>query len=298
MMPDSDALDRFLARDHERVSAPGKTIVLSHGGVRPRAIVLLHGFTASPTQFIRFARDLFARGHNVLVPRLPRHGYGERMTDALAGLTDEHLRWVARESLEIGRTLGEQVTIAGFSAGGTLALWLAQRESFDRAVAIAPFLGVPWMPNSLMRITTNALLRVPNWFIWWDPVRRERLMPAHGYPRYPTHAIAYLYRISNDVMRDAALGPPKTRAVVVVSNSGEMGVDNRAIRALVRRWNAHGAAIEHRVLRGMPPSHDIIEPEHAVALADRVYPALLDAIDPTRRAGGSPALEQPSSIKP
>ncbi len=280
MMPDSGALERFLARDHELISEAGRTILLSHGTVRPRAVLLFHGITASPPQFARFAHDLFARGHNVLVPRLPRHGYSDRMTDALAGLTDEHLRWVARESLEAARALGERVTIAGFSLGATLALWLAQREAFDRAVGIAPFLGVAWLPNTLTGIAASALLHLPNRFVWWDPIRREKLMPAHGYPRYSTHAISYCYRVANDLMRDAKVSAPKARVVVVVSNSGEAAVNNRAIRALVRNWRERGAAIEHRRLRGMPPSHDVIEPEHSVALADRVYPALLDAIDP------------------
>lgn len=285
-MFDSASLERFLARDHERISEAGRTILLSHGAVRPRAVVLLHGLTASPKQFVRFARDLFARGHNVLVPRLPRHGYGDRMTGALAGLTDEHLRWFARESLDAARTLGDRVTIAGFSAGGTLALWLAQHEAFDRAVAIAPFLGVAWLPNALLGPAINVLLRLPNRFVWWDPVRRERQMPAHGYPRYATHAIAYVYRVAGDVMRDAALGPPKAHAVVVVTNSREATVNNRAIRALVRRWRESGATIDRRELRRMPPSHDIIEPERNVALADRVYPAILEAIDPKGAEAG------------
>lgn len=257
-------------------------MLLCHGEVRPRAVVLFHGLTASPAQFVRFARDLHARGHNVLVPRLPRHGYGDRLTDALAGMTDEHLRSVARESLAAARALGESVTVAGFSLGGTLALWLAQRERFDRAVAIAPFLGVALVPSRVMGIAAPLLLRLPNRFVWWDPVRRERLMPAHGYPRYPTHAIAYVYRIAGEVMRDALLDAPTARAIVLVTNSRETTVNNRAIRRLTRRWRRYGRAIEHVELTGLPPSHDIIEPERFSAIADRVYPALLEAIDPAQ----------------
>src|SRR5277367_4279358 len=65
----SDRLDRLLALDHAFVGDKGRTIARLHEGRRPRAIVLLHGMTASPAQFSRFADDLYARGHNVLVPR-------------------------------------------------------------------------------------------------------------------------------------------------------------------------------------------------------------------------------------
>jgi pimeloyl-ACP methyl ester carboxylesterase len=280
MMAESVSIERFLARDDERVAEAGRTILLSHGGVRPRAVVLLHGLTASPRQFVRYARDLYARGHNVLVPRFPRHGYSDRLTGALAGLTDEHLRAFARESLDVASALGERITVAGISAGGTLALWMAQHQAFDRAVAISPFLGVAMLPGALTGTAMRLLLRLPNRFVWWDPIRRDRLMPEHGYPRYPTHALAYLYRISDDVLRDGAVHLPQARNVRFVINTGEASVSNRAIRALSSRWKQQGADVEEIVLRNMPPSHDIVEPERNVALAARVYPEILEAIDP------------------
>ncbi len=283
MIPRSAALERLLERDDERISEAGRTILLSHGVERPRAVVLFHGLTATPKQFRRYASDLFARGHNVLVPRLPKHGYRNRLTDALAGLTEEDLRDLARESIVAAGALGARVTVAGFSAGGTIALWLAQRHALDRAVAIAPFLGVAAIPTPCMNVGANVLLRLPNWFVWWDPIRRERQMPDDGYPRYATHALAQLYRLSRAVMRDAC-EPPAARAVTVVLNGGEASVSNGAIRATVRRWGAAGARIERVDLRGMPPSHDIIEPERNPTLAARIYPAILEAIDPVRDA--------------
>ncbi|HUY41342.1 MAG TPA: alpha/beta fold hydrolase [Candidatus Dormibacteraeota bacterium] len=283
MIPRSAALEHLLERDDERISEAGRTILLSHGAERPRAIVLFHGLTATPQQFRRYASDLFARGHNVLVPRLPRHGYRDRLTEALAGMTEEHLRELARESLVAARALGTRVTVGGFSAGGTLALWLAQHDEFDRAVAIAPFLGAAAVPAPLMAVGANVLLRLPNRFVWWDPIRRERQMPDDGYPRYATHALAQLYRLSSAVMRDASK-IPAARAVIVVLNGGEVSVSNGAIRATLRRWRAAGARIERVDLRGMPPSHDIIEPDRNPRLAARVYPAILEAVDPVRDA--------------
>ncbi|MBV8373959.1 MAG: alpha/beta fold hydrolase, partial [Candidatus Eremiobacteraeota bacterium] len=122
----SQRLTQLVARDHERVSDKGRTIVRLHGGRRPRAVILLHGMTASPAQFERFARDLYERGHNVLVPRLPRHGHADRFSTALARLRPDDLYKAGANYVEVGRELGERVTIAGFSLGGLLAAWIAQ----------------------------------------------------------------------------------------------------------------------------------------------------------------------------
>lgn len=284
MIPRFGSLAGLLERDGDHVSEAGRTILLSHGRTQERAVLLFHGLTSTPKQFRRYAQALFERGYNVLAPRLPHHGHRDRLTEALAGVTEAQLRTFASESLDAARTLGEHVTVAGFSAGGTLALWLAQRAQFDRAVAVAPFFGAAIVPPPLMGTICAALLRLPNRFLWWDPVRRERQMPEHGYPRYPTHALARLYRLSREIVDDAASAPPKAREVVVVFNAGEASVSNAATRGLLSKWRRAGAHVDEIVLRAMPPSHDVIEPERRVDLASRVFPLILDAIDPRHDA--------------
>src|ERR1700744_2694065 len=64
-----------------------RTTALLTDRVTPLAVVLLHGFTNNPAQYSTFAPLLHARGVNVVVPRMPLHGYRNRMTDAIANLT-------------------------------------------------------------------------------------------------------------------------------------------------------------------------------------------------------------------
>ncbi|MEO9169975.1 MAG: alpha/beta fold hydrolase [Candidatus Baltobacteraceae bacterium] len=273
------ALERLLERDHDRIADEGRTMVLHLGEVRPMSVVLFHGLSSSPTQFVRFASDLHARGHNVIVPRLPRHGHRDRLTEALSRLTADDLRRTAQQSVDLARDLGDEVVVAGFSLGGLLATWVAQRERVRRAVAIAPFFGVSWMPNRFMAPLSTLMLRMPNTFHWWHPILRERQMPAHGYPRYATHAVAHAYRLARQVL-DASGEPLEAQRLIFVMNARETAINNRAVRKLARELLRESPGrVDEVVLRNIPFLHDIIEPLRNSAIAERVYPQLLELIE-------------------
>lgn len=280
MSPSNTRLERLILRDHAAVGPLGRTAAYLHESSRPRAVVLLHGMSSSPPQFQPIARALFERGHNVLVPRLPAHGHADRLSTALAGLRPERLYAALDEYVAIAGELGERVTVAGFSLGGLLAAWSAQRYPIDRSVAIAPFLGVSWIPNAAMPLVSETLLRLPNRFAWWNPLLRHRQSPEHGYPRYATHAIAHAHRMARDLLRASAERAPSAKHAVLIVNAREAAVSNGAIRELHRRWSRNTSAAELRVLRGLPVSHDIVEPLRAGDVAARAFPELLDAIDP------------------
>lgn len=275
----SALLERFRHRDHGGISKKGRTKLLLHGEVRPIAVVLYHGIAASPEQFVRFAHELHARGHNVIVPRLPRHGHTNRLTEALARLQADDLRAFANDSIELAQGLGENVVVAGFSLGGLLTTWVAQRYPVARAVAIAPFFGMSWMPNRLTAAFTDILLKLPNIFGWWDPIARERQQPEHGYPRYASHAVGQALLLGREVFAQAERGVA-ARELIFVINAREMAVNNRAVRRLAGLLQpAPGGRIEQVVLTDTPPSHDIIEPLRRPEVADRVFPEILDLID-------------------
>ncbi len=271
-------LDRLLSRDHARVSEAGRTISLLHGHKTERAALLLHGLTASPTQWIDVANALYARGWNVVAARLPGHGYGDRLTDALAGVSSDDFVTRSDEALDAVAELGERMSVVGFSVGGMLALRLAQRNALDSVVAIAPFLGWAWLPIGVQPLAMRTLLALPNTHLWWDMRLRERLMPAHGYPRVATHAVAHAFAAGKRVRDDAKREGPNTKRIVVILNAHEGAVHNGAARSLIDSWRSRGANARIHTLDGLPLSHDIIEPLAQPALAGRVFADIMEII--------------------
>jgi pimeloyl-ACP methyl ester carboxylesterase len=241
------------------VAATMRTQVLA-GEPGAGVFVLLHGLTASPPAWRAIAQALAARGKTVVVLRLLLHGYVDRMTPALRGITAQAL--IDDVAVVVRRVagLGEALTLVGHSLGGTLALDAAAREaSVDRAVAIAPFLGIVNVPHELHPLVSAALRVARNRFLWWDPIARERMEPAHGYPRYPLAALLAGITIA-DRARDDAHRAPQARAIDLVLNRAESSVNNRTALQLAEDWRAAGASIAVHWLRDLGWSHDIIEP--------------------------------------
>jgi alpha-beta hydrolase superfamily lysophospholipase len=277
-MSEVDDLRSFLAArdDAEREVAPAMRSQLHLTAGAEETFVLVHGLTASPLAWSAITAMLVARGANVVVLRLPLHGHAVRMTTALRGLSPDLLTRDIAAVVERVATLGTRITLAGHSLGGTLTLHAAATfPSVARGVAIAPFLGIAALPHELHRVVIPLLQVLPNFFLWWDPFLRERLLPEHGYPRYPLHALTAGIGIAEAVYDDAHRAPAARRLDVVL-NARESSVNNRAAMRLADRWRAAGAAIAVHDLRGLPLSHDIIEPERAYS--ERARSTLVDII--------------------
>jgi pimeloyl-ACP methyl ester carboxylesterase len=264
------------------------SVLFEHGDAARRAIVFLHGITSSPIQFRDLGARFHARGYNVLIPRMPRHGYTDRLSRDHARLTRAEFVEFVSEAVDIGRGLGKHLTVAGLSVSGVVAAWCAQhRPDVDLAVLIAPAFSPFGVPLLLTPALSRIALRVPNVFIWWDPRQRARLGPACSYPRFSTHAMAQSFLLGADVYSAARRKPPAAAAILAITTRRDPAVNNAATRLVLRRWRAHGAATvrEYQFGPELGQLHDIIGPYQPNARVDTVYPVLLDLIDSSRTPG-------------
>ncbi len=266
--------------DGPNVNLACHTRLYTHGHRTERSLVLLHGFTNCPQQFDALGRHFYGLGWNVLIPRYPRHGYSDRLTTSIAELRSAQLLALANRAAEAGAGLGERLTVAGLSLGGTLTGMLAQeRESVERGVLIAPMLGLQRIPGPAHPVLAELAYVLPNFWIWWDSNLKDKVEPAYGYPRLSTHAYAALFKTATRVLKAARAAAPKAGSISVITNASEPGLENRFTYQLVERWRRHGAAVstfEFPLSERLP--HDLIDPANPAQNTNLVYPVVIETI--------------------
>jgi carboxylesterase len=268
------------ALDGPNVNPACYTRVYTHGRRTERSLVLLHGFTNCPQQFDALGKHFYELGWNVLIPRYPRHGYSDRLTTSIAELRSDQLIAMANRAAEAGIGLGEHLTVAGLSLGGVLAGYLAQtHDGIERAVLIAPMLGLKPIPGWGLKAMTALALVLPNFYVWWDSRLKEKIGPRHGYPRFATRAYAALFETGSALQKAARSSAPRAPHIDVITNAAEPRLDNRFTYQLVEVWRRHGAtvgALEFPISDHLP--HDLIDPANPERNTELVYPVVTRTI--------------------
>lgn len=276
-----DALDRarkYMARDGADILPQSRTALLDHGGRQMLAVVLFHGFTNNPAQYAELAPLLYKRGANVFVPRLPKHGEKDRLTNRIARLTAEMLLASATEAVNLASGLGDRVAVLGISMGGSLAAYFGQFHEIALAVPVAPEYALLKLPYPVSRAAAAVMQWLPDFFVWWDPRVREEQLPLTAYPRYSTRALAQTLRIGEEVYGAAAQRGPRADRIVTVVNPADPAVNNTAAKRVSGEWSQRHDAIGYIELQGLPRNHDIIEPRNPQAHTEIVYPKLLEIV--------------------
>lgn len=278
------AVEATIERDRNDPAVDPRCLprIAHRGKQTERAIALFHGFTNCPVQFAELGDRFFERGYTVYIPRLPHHGLADKMTTALETLTVADLESAAVVATDLVAGFGQRVAALGISVGGTMAAWIGATQPIDTAVAVAPFFGVKLLPVPLEGAFSTTLGALPNADLWWDPERKEKLPPSHGYPRFPTHALAQCLKMGEQIAAGAHDARPRGRRSILVLNEHDPAVSNDAAHEAWAAWRKRGADVEEIVIRDLDTRHDIIEPTTYPQARTLVYPVLVDAVD--RRA--------------
>ena len=255
------------------------TTVMAHGHRVEQVIILMHGMTSCPRQFIEFGTLLFEQGYNVLIPRMPYNGYTDLETTDLQYLTMKELRDSSATMVDIAHGLGERVTYAGLSVGGTMAAWVVQyRADVDRAILIAPALTV----DRHLGVTVSKL--VMYLFYLLPNLMTQRFRQGHGSPfgyrGFATRSLAVMMRLGFSVYEAAGNAKPAVQSVLIVTNAADTSTSNSITRGLVQRWQKNGLRYcemyEFDASHHLP--HDIIGTQNPQQNVAFVYPILLALI--------------------
>ncbi len=261
-----------------------ESIVMTHGAKTDNVIIFFHGFTSCPEQFRELGQQMFDDGYNVYIPRLPHHGHIDRSREALLPTTSEELAAFAGDSVDIAQGLGDRVVVGGLSGGGTIATWVAQEvQNVDRVIAVAPFLGVGFIPTPLNRMVARLLDEIPNINMWWDPESKadNPNTASYAYPGYPLHALAEYLRLGFATQDAARRDKPAVNSIIVINNAHDKSVNNGITDQLLAAWKAQGdealRTFEFEDTLGLP--HDLITPTREDGNPALVYPVIIDNIE-------------------
>jgi pimeloyl-ACP methyl ester carboxylesterase len=262
------------------LSQPGRSILLHHARKVDNVIVFLHGFTSAPIQFLDLGKKFYQKGYNVFIPRQPCHGFADTSTLALQNYTAQTMVDFTNQVIDIAHGLGDRVTIVGLSGGGTMASWAGQnRGDVHQSGSIAPMLGAGFIPAALTKILTKLLLRLPNFYMWWDPAQKAAnpLTKDYQYPGYPIHALGEVLRLAFAVEVGAQQSAPQADKVTIVSNANDSSVSNPRIEQLVAIWRLNGDQTTHyQFPKDLGLAHDFITLTRDGFRADIVYPTLFE----------------------
>ncbi len=283
-----DAVDRFdeLAADEGRLGVyePCESQLLSHGARTAVSVVLFHGLTNCPKQFVEFGEAQFADGANVLILRAPHHGLADAAGTSIGSvanvgdLSPEALRDYADHAIDIGTGLGDEVRVLGLSMGGVIATWSAQeRSDVARVVAVAPAMTIPGVPVSLTRIFRNVFDKLPNVSLPGS----SKL--DHAYAGETTKGLDATFAMAAYVADRAYASAPAATDVIVVLNPDDPQVDPVHLAGFADAWAAHGNAVTLHRLPAVGLPHDVIDLDQPDADAELVYPILFDLLDGVRR---------------
>jgi hypothetical protein len=150
---------------------------------------------------------------------------------------------------------------------------------------MSAFLSPKAYPAWFIRPLERLLLLAPNQFWWWDDALKENTPgPRHTYPRYPSHAMAQIMRLSLSVQRQAQHNPPQTGGILAITNGGPREtVDNSVTANLLADWQRQGMGniSTYQFDSSLNLDHDYIDPgapNQPVDVTKVIYPIVIEQI--------------------
>ncbi len=227
-------------------------------------VVVWHGFTNAPSQFVPVAQALATQGFRVLVPRMPHHGQADVRTRDLADLRVAELVEHADACLDIAAGFGDPVWVIGLSAGATLAAWVAAtRAEVDRLVLAAPLVAPKALPLPLVRLFVRFPTVVPNWYFWWDPRKKGELGGSpYAYPGFPMRGIIPYLHLSEALFDHLVEANHQLQRTVLISNPKDLAIRRDVALAFAEEVffghaDSAGVAVVDPALKWM---HDFVDP--------------------------------------
>jgi esterase/lipase len=265
---------------HRKLNPVCCSKLLTHGSKTERVIILMHGMTNCPQQFVELAPIFYEQGYNVLVPRMPHNGLADPDTDDLKYLKAAELRNCSNAMVDIARGLGDHITYLGLSVGGLMAAWVAQyRDDVNKAVIIAPSFTIsPYLGVGVSRILMRLFLILPN--IMTQRLKPFKDGPDHNYLGFATRGLGEMMRFGFSIYDTSKKTSAAAQSVLVITNAADPAVNNKIPLKVAKNWKANGSKQldQYQFDAKYKLIHDIIDPGQKLQNVAVSYPILLDLL--------------------
>lgn len=265
--------------------------LLEPAGEAVATVVVWHGFTNAPSQFVAVGELLREHGYRVLLPRMPYHGQADVLNRDLLALTTDQLVEHLDAVVDIAAGFDAPVWVVGLSAGATVAGWAATtRPEVSRLVLAAPLVAPVGFPLPLVRLFVKFPRIVPRLYWWWDPrVKAKTVGSPHAYPGFPLPGIMAFLHLSEWLFDHSVRVGHDLDRTVLVTNPGDFAIRTDAARAFAAtvfgaRSGYLGEALLAAELKWM---HDFVDPlSPATGTTEEVAAVLLAALGTGEPAAG------------
>lgn len=173
--------------------------------------VMLHGLSDSPYSMLPMAQSAVGAGFNVIVPRMPGHGF------AVGGMLQARWEdWTAMTRIAIRRAMevrqpGQPLLIVGYSNGGLLAIDYALRcrdddelPCPDRIILLSPAISVS--PAAIVTNLHSAISWIPYFekFKWLSVLPEIDPFKFTSFPKRAAWEIYEFAKQTNALLNDPA----------------------------------------------------------------------------------------------
>lgn len=199
------------------------------------AVLLLHGFMGSPSDFGRLPELLHAAGFTVHAPFLP--GHGTRPEDLSKVTAKEWLDFTEAAYDSLAKE-SRKVSVIGLSLGGALAAISAAGRKSYRTVLLAPYFKILFPSYYLFPLTFYHFILSPFVPYVYQPrhsrktLYKQTAVPeTHSYNFIPTRVVQELFTVGDRVRKIA----PRIRSPLLVIHSRKDRVaDFKAVKKTLR----------------------------------------------------------------
>jgi carboxylesterase len=127
---------------------------IGNGATKEIGILLVHGFTGSPSSMRPWAEFMHQQGYTVRVPLLP--GHGTKPEDLNQVKWQEWPRKVESELRELQKTC-TKIFVFGLSMGGGLTLYTTEnhQQKIDGIVLVNPMIHIPMVTPTMAKVLST-----------------------------------------------------------------------------------------------------------------------------------------------